>query len=190
MLIPYSWVWKLKHREFNLIKILFLVSLGPWWCTQAFSSCGELGLLFMAVCRLFIAVASLVTENRLWGAGFSSCSTCAQWLRLEGSRVRAQLLRSVGLTAPQHVESSWTRDWTHVPYIGRQILNHWDHQGSPIPTFFWSCFQIGRFCMLGRSTYIPDKCLVQFSPPCDCRLLECICQLFPWSLMVKCPTSQ
>ena len=27
--------------------------------------------------------------------------------------------------------SSWTRDQTHVPCIGRQILNHWTHQGSP-----------------------------------------------------------
>ena len=28
------------------------------------------------------------------------------------------------LVAPWHVESSQTRDWTHVPYIGRQILNY------------------------------------------------------------------
>ena len=30
-----------------------------------------------------------------------------------------------GLAAPKHVESSWTRDWTPVPCIGRQIFNHW-----------------------------------------------------------------
>ena len=29
----------------------------------AFSSCGELGLLFVAVCGLLIAVASLVVEH-------------------------------------------------------------------------------------------------------------------------------
>ena len=28
------------------------------------------------------------------------------------------------LVAPQHVESSCTRDWTHVPCVGRCILNH------------------------------------------------------------------
>ena len=33
---------------------------------------------------------------------------------------QAQQLQHVGLVAPQHVESSWT----HVPYIGRQILIH------------------------------------------------------------------
>ena len=28
----------------------------------------------------------------------------------------------MGLAASQHMESSWTRDQTCVPYIGRQIL--------------------------------------------------------------------
>ena len=32
---------------------------------QAFSSCGERGLLFVAVCGLLIAVASLVAEHGL-----------------------------------------------------------------------------------------------------------------------------
>ena len=32
---------------------------------RAFSSCGEQGLLFVAVCGLLIAVASLVEEHRL-----------------------------------------------------------------------------------------------------------------------------
>ena len=31
----------------------------------------------------------------------------------------------MGLVAPQHVGSSQTRNWTHVPYAGRQILNYW-----------------------------------------------------------------
>ena len=34
-------------------------------CAQAFSSCGEQGLLFFAVHRLLIVVASLVVEHRL-----------------------------------------------------------------------------------------------------------------------------
>ena len=29
------------------------------------------------------------------------------------------------VATPQHVESSWTRDRTLVPCIGRQIPNHW-----------------------------------------------------------------
>ena len=30
----------------------------------------------------------------------------------------------MGLVAPRHVGSSWTRAWTYVPGIGRWILNH------------------------------------------------------------------
>ena len=49
---------------FNLF-ILFLAALGLRCCTQASSSCGKQGLLFVAVRGLLIAVASLVAEHRL-----------------------------------------------------------------------------------------------------------------------------
>ena len=44
---------------------LFLATLGLRCCAQAFSSCGERGLLFMAVRGLLIEVASLVAEHGL-----------------------------------------------------------------------------------------------------------------------------
>ena len=44
---------------------LFLAALGLHCCARAFSSCGERGLLFVAVRGLLIAVASLVAEHRL-----------------------------------------------------------------------------------------------------------------------------
>ena len=44
---------------------LFLAALGLCCCVQAFSSCVERGLLFVAACRLLIAVASLVAEHGL-----------------------------------------------------------------------------------------------------------------------------
>ena len=44
---------------------LFLAVLSLRCCVQAFSSCGEQGLLFVAVCGLLIAVASLVVEHGL-----------------------------------------------------------------------------------------------------------------------------
>ena len=54
-------------------------------CMWAFSGCGERGLLFAAVRRFLLEVASLVGEHRLWGArplvvvahGLSSCSSGA-----------------------------------------------------------------------------------------------------------------
>ena len=57
-------------------------------------------------------------------AGFSSCSTRAQQLWFAGSGAQAQQLWLTGLVALRHVGSSQTRDQTHVPCIGRQILNH------------------------------------------------------------------
>ena len=51
------------------LKILFiyliLAALGLRCCTQAFSSCGEQGLLFVVVRRLLTEVACLVAEHGL-----------------------------------------------------------------------------------------------------------------------------
>ena len=54
----------LKKKLINII-YLFLAALGLCCCARAFSSCGEQGLLFVAVRELLIAVASLVVERGL-----------------------------------------------------------------------------------------------------------------------------
>ena len=61
-----------------LILSFFLVVLGLRCCARAFSSCGERGLLFIAVHGLLIVVASLCCGARALGAGFSSCGMWAQ----------------------------------------------------------------------------------------------------------------
>ena len=48
-----------------ILFILFLAALGLRCRVRAFSSCGEQGLLFVAVCGFLIAVASLVVEHGL-----------------------------------------------------------------------------------------------------------------------------
>ena len=45
--------------------IYLLAALGLCFCVQAFSNCGEKGLLFIAVRGLLIAVASLFAEHGL-----------------------------------------------------------------------------------------------------------------------------
>ena len=52
------------------------------------------------LCGFLIVVVSPVVEHGL------------QHLQLAGSRARAQSLWPVGVAAPRHVGSSWTRDWT------------------------------------------------------------------------------
>ena len=48
-----------------LFYLFILAALGLCCCARAFSSCGERGLLFVAVRRLLISVVSLVVEHRL-----------------------------------------------------------------------------------------------------------------------------
>ena len=70
---PNSYQVKKLHKDFPLFFIylfiyfiyLFLAVLSLRCCMQAFSSCGEWGPLFVAVCGLHITVASLVVEHGL-----------------------------------------------------------------------------------------------------------------------------
>ena len=101
---------------------LFVFVLGLCCCTWAFSSCGEWGLL---------------SSCGVWASCCSGFSCRAQALGIQapqpwllGSRAQAQSLLLTGLVGPQHVESSWTRDQTHVPWP-------LDHQGSPW-SWFWA----------------------------------------------------
>ena len=88
--------------------------MGLWCWAQAFSSSREWVLLFFVVCR-FLLLQSM--GPRVHGL---------QKLQLTGSRAWAQQLCCIGLVALKPVGSSWSRDWTHVPCFGRQILNHWN----------------------------------------------------------------
>ena len=47
--------------------------------------------------------------------------------------MQASAVVALGLAAPRHVGSSHTRDWTGVPCIGRQILNHHPWTTREIP---------------------------------------------------------
>ena len=49
----------------NKLIYLFFAALGLQCCMQAFSSCSEQGLLFVAVHGLLTAVSSLVAEHGL-----------------------------------------------------------------------------------------------------------------------------
>ena len=63
-----------KHKRSKIARMIFkfilfiylcLAVLGLRCCARAFSSCGERGLLFVAVRGLLIAVASLILEHGL-----------------------------------------------------------------------------------------------------------------------------
>ena len=132
--------------EINLFILLFIYYF--WLCW-----------VFVAVPRLSLVVAnggcsslrcasfSLQWLLLLWSTGsrctgFSSCGTQAQQLWLMASTAQAQQLWCTGLVAPQHVGSSRTRAGTHVPCIGRRILNHCTTREAPKDEFLLQNFKV------------------------------------------------
>ena len=80
----------------NKFIYIFLAVLGLCCCTQAFSSCGEQGLLFVSVHGHLIAIASLVMSQALGmrasvvvARGFSSCGLWALECRLSSCGAQA-----------------------------------------------------------------------------------------------------
>ena len=58
-------LWDFFKNKFIYFIYLFFAVLGLRCCVQAFSSCGERGLLFIVVRMLLIVVASLLAEHGL-----------------------------------------------------------------------------------------------------------------------------
>ena len=95
--------------------------LGICWCTWAFSLVAASGgHSLVVVCSLIAVVSLVVGEMGSRSMGFRSWS---MW---------AQKLWYTGLADPCHVGSSWTRNQTHVPCLGRWILYHWATRDAPL----------------------------------------------------------
>ena len=115
------------------------------------------------LCRL-----SLVVVSR--GYSSSRCSGFSlQWLLLLQSPSfgvhELQKLWCMGLSVPWNVGSSWTRDQTHVPCIGKQILYYWATREV------WKLFSIVK-CQTWKVNCLRE-CIIctqsmgpQFSPGC------------------------
>ena len=86
-----------------------------------FSCCGAQALGAWA--SVFVACGLSGVARGLQSVG------SAVWLA--GCRAQAQQLWHMGLAAPRHVGSSQPRAQTHVPCIGRRILNHCATREAP-----------------------------------------------------------
>ena len=89
------------HMAPTLAIISFLKKDVYWLCWafvvhRLFSSCGEQGPLFVAVCGLLIVVISLVVCTGCRSEGFSRCSSWALQHRLNSCGARAYLPPSNG----------------------------------------------------------------------------------------------
>ena len=121
----------LPYTIFFFFFNLFLAALCLCCCMQAFSSCGEQGLLFVAVSKLLIEVASLVVEHGLQARGL-------QQLWHMGSVVVAHGLQSAGSVVVAHGLSCSAACGIFPDQGSNPCPLHWQadsqplrHQGSP-----------------------------------------------------------
>ena len=115
----------------------------------------------------------------LWQSmGSGVCGLQQLWL--VGSRAQAQESYT-GLGALQHVGSSRTRDWTHVPCIGRWILNYWATRAVPARAFPKETHLRDTKFLCGDEHYFKYACMQTKSlqscstlcDPMDCSLPGC-----------------
>jgi len=97
----------------NSLIYLLLAGLGLHYFPGTFSRYSRQGLLS----RCGVEASHMVASNcGAWALGHVGCSSCSP---------QARSLQHMGLVTLRHVGSSQTRDRTHVPWVGRPILNHW-----------------------------------------------------------------
>ena len=75
--------------------------------------------------RCYVGFLSLRRRGPLSSCGAQAPRGGLSCCRVQALGPRAQWLWRTGFVAPWHVGSSQTRDRTHVPCLGRWILNHW-----------------------------------------------------------------
>ena len=145
--------------------------LGLHCCAQAFSSCGQRGLLFIAVRSLLIAVASPVAGHRLQACGL-------QQLWHAGSVVVAHGLQSAGSVVVAH-GLSCSAACGIFPDQGSNLCPlHWQadsqplcHQGSPSDAFIGQFIQSKCALRTHHSSLILLKSFFSLSFHCDVERL-------------------
>ena len=105
---------RLKHKEET--EIILIVSLERTTVNILF--------FFFWLRWVFVAARELLSSCSAQ-ASHGSGSSCWGARQLGSRACRLQQLWCSDLFVPQHVEPSQVRNWTYVPFIDRQMLNHW-----------------------------------------------------------------
>lgn len=94
--------------------------------------------------------------------------------------------------SPRHVESSWNKDQTSVPCIGRQTRNHWMTREVPTPYYL----RITDTCLPGNLRFLTTDSCSEVKGPSSRKIwqssLDCILPLmakFQSSPVETCCTS-
>ena len=118
-------------------------------CWQASSSCSEQGWLAFSSCSAQASHCS----------GLSCCRVQSLNCGLSTGGTWAQLPRGMWDI------NSWTRDWTLVSCIGRQILHHWATRSTSIFFYLSSC-PSSRAPLLPSSTLMSAYGSFRWNSPC------------------------
>ena len=109
-----------------------LLSVCGWGTDSSlFKKCIHFWLRWVSTAALGLSLVLASGASLSFSDAQVSC--CGASLVL-GHRLSARGLSKLwctGLVAPWHVGSSWIRDQTSVPCIGRWILNHWTTREDP-----------------------------------------------------------
>lgn len=114
---------------FFVCPFFFLVFIWFWLCESLLlcgllSGCGEQGLL--SSCGVWISHwdgFSCYRARALELTGFSHCRIGSGIVVL-GLQSTGSIVWRTGSATTWYVGSSWTRDQTSIPFIGRQIIYH------------------------------------------------------------------
>ena len=120
--------------------------LGVRCCTGFSLVMASRGYLPVAVCRLLISVASLVSEHSSRVHNLQQLQQVGSVVEL--SRAQAHWLWHSSLAAPPQEEFSQTRDPTGVSCIGKRILYHWATREAPMSQTFRSWVMIQRASLI------------------------------------------
>ena len=109
---------------------------------------------------------------RAWAVGHVGLSRCS----LMSSVVVVRGLQNAGsVAAPGQMESFWTRDGNHVPYIGRRILNQWTTR------------EVQERCFLTREDFTPKRRWIMSGDIFDCHYWEVLLASGGWRLLLNFP---
>ena len=130
-----------------------LFSFSHFWHSPSFLQCMHIvfqirKFVYFLFCYLFhfwlrwvyIALRGLSLVSESGGRPWLRCAGLMRWLLLlqcvGSGKLGLQQLRHVGsvvaehgLRCSEHMKSSWTRDWTCAPWIGRQTPVHYATRG-------------------------------------------------------------
>ena len=119
--------------------------------------------IYFWLCWVFVAARRLPLVMVSRGCSLAVVEDSLWWLLLgniDSRACRLQRLRDTGFVAPWHVESSWTRDRTCIPCIGRQFLSYRTTRKAPSLCFYCCIFFKLFYPSLTQqsSKYTPPHC--------------------------------